>query len=85
MKREKLTVKASDVRSIKMSVNPPKVVVDAGYRVIHDGEIKCWVGIGWLTEGRASKSDYYKIPEVPLCWENTRNKPLNGSWDLLHR
>ena len=36
MKREKLTVKASDVRSIKMSVNPPKVVVDAGYRVIHD-------------------------------------------------
>jgi hypothetical protein len=64
MKREKLTVKASDVRSIKMSVNPPKVVVDAGYRVIHDGKIKCWVGIGWLTEGRASKSDYYKIPEV---------------------
>lgn len=47
-----------------MSVNPPKLVVDAGYRVIHDGEIKCWVGIGWLTEGRASKSDYYKIPEV---------------------
>ena len=36
MKREKLTVKASDVRSIKMSV----------------------------TEGRASRSDYYKIPEV---------------------
>lgn len=64
MKREKLTVKASDVRSIKMSVNPPKVVVDAGYRVIHDGDIKCWVGIGWVTEGRASKSDYYKIPEV---------------------
>jgi 3-oxoacid CoA-transferase subunit A len=28
------------------------------------GEIKCWVGIGWITEGRASKSDYYKIPEV---------------------
>ena len=64
MKREKLTVKASDVRSIKKSVNPPKVVVDAGDRVIHDGKIKCWVGIGWLTEGRASKSDYYKIPEV---------------------
>lgn len=64
MKKEKLTVKASDVRSIKMSVNPPKAVVDAGYRVIHDGKIKCWVGIGWLIEGRASKSDYYKIPEV---------------------
>lgn len=64
MIREKLTVKASDVRSIKMGVNPPKEVVDAGYRVIHEGYIKCWVGIGWLTEGRASKSDYYKIPEV---------------------
>lgn len=64
MKKEKLTVKASDVRSIKMSVNPPKSVVDAGYRVIHEGKIKCWVGIGWVTEGRASRSDYYKIPEV---------------------
>lgn len=64
VKREKLTVKVSDVRSIKMSVNPPKVIVDAGYRVIHDGEIKCWVGIGWVIEGRASKSDYYNIPEV---------------------
>ena len=64
MIREKLTVKASDVRCIKMSANPPKAVVDAGYRVIHEGEIKCWVGIGWVTEGRASRSDYYKIPEV---------------------
>ena len=33
MKREKLTVKASDVRSIKMSVNPPKVVVGSGCRL----------------------------------------------------
>lgn len=64
MKREKLTVKASEVRRIKMSVNPPKAVVDAGYRVIHNGEIKCWIGIGLVTEGRASKSDYYKIPKV---------------------
>ncbi len=64
MKRGKLTVKASEVRRIKMSVNPPKAVVDAGYRVIHNGEIKCWIGIGWVTEGRASKSDYYKIPKV---------------------
>lgn len=47
-----------------MSVNPPKEVVDAGYRIIHEGDIKCWVGIGWVTECRASKSDYYKIPEV---------------------
>lgn len=64
MKKEKLTVKASEVRRIKMSVNPPKVVVNASYRVIHDGEIKCWVGIGWVTEKKASKNDYYKIPEV---------------------
>ena len=64
MKREKLTVKASEVRRIKMSVNPRKAVVDAGYRVIHNGEIKCWIGIGWVTKGRASKSDYYKIPKV---------------------
>lgn len=64
-----------------MSVNPPKVVVDAGYRVIHDGEIKCWVGIGWLTEGRATKSDYYKIPEVvngQYGYERERNPARNN-------
>ena len=64
MTKEKLTVKASDVRSIKMSVTPPKAVWDTGYRVLHEGEITCWVGIGWVTEGRASRRDYYKIPEV---------------------
>lgn len=27
----------------------------------------------------------YIMFEGTLCWENTRNKPSNGSWDLLHR
>lgn len=61
---DKLKVRASDISSIKMSVEPPKAVEDAGGRVIHEGEIKCWVGIGWVTERKACKDDYYKIPEV---------------------
>lgn len=59
-----LKVKVSDVNAIKMSVKPPKAVEDAGGRVIHEGEIKRWVGIGWVIERKACKDDYYKIPEV---------------------
>ncbi|WP_158712944.1 hypothetical protein [Parabacteroides pacaensis] len=47
-----------------MSVKPPKAVEDADGRVIHEGEIKRWVGIGWVVERKACKDDYYQIPEV---------------------
>lgn len=57
-------IKLKDVNGIKMSVNPPKCIVDADYRVIFNGRIKCYVGIGWVDEGKAKLSDYNKIPEV---------------------
>ncbi len=47
-----------------MSTKPPQEVVDADYKVIHDGHIKQWVGIGWVTERKAKKSDYKHIPEI---------------------
>lgn len=64
LNEERLKVRVSDVNSIKMSVKAPKAVEDAGGRVIHEGEIKRWVGIGWVTERKACKDDYYQIPEV---------------------
>lgn len=33
-------------------------------KIIHDGDIKEWVGIGWVTLGRAEPRDYIKIPQV---------------------
>ena len=44
-------IKAKDLTSIKLSTNPPKEIVDAGYKVVHNGKVKCWVGIGWVVEG----------------------------------
>lgn len=64
LNKDKIKIEASDVNSIIMSVKPPKAVEDAGNKVIHKGEIKHWVGIGWVTEGKACEEDYYKIPEV---------------------
>lgn len=59
-----MKIKLSDVSSIKMSVNPPKEVIDAGYCVIHNKEVKHWVGIGWVTERSATPEDFKNIPEA---------------------
>lgn len=31
-------------------------------RIIDAGDVKCWVGIGWVTEGRAEPEDYRRYP-----------------------
>lgn len=59
---EKISTK--DLTNLKLRVNPPRVFVDAGYKVIHNGKIKCWVGIGWVEEREATPKDFEKIPEV---------------------
>lgn len=58
------TIKAGDLTGIKLSTNPPKALVDAGYKVIHNGMVKCWVGIGWVVERTATPADKERIPEV---------------------
>lgn len=58
------TVKISELSKVKMSVNPPQCVVDADFRVIHDGKIKRYVGIGWVEEAPATPKDYEIIPKV---------------------
>lgn len=47
-----------------MSTTPPKAIVNAGFRVIHDGKVKQYVGIGWITETAATHDDYSKYPEI---------------------
>lgn len=59
-----MKVKVSDLNTIKMSVNPPQELVNSEYRVIHKGQVKQWVGIGWVTERPATTEDYNNIPEV---------------------
>lgn len=54
---------------IKMSTNPPKEIVDAGFRIIFDGKVFHWPGIGWVEEREATAQDEEKIPLVrtPHC------------------
>ena len=33
-------------------------------KIIHEGAVKQWVGIGWVTERHAEATDYLKIPEA---------------------
>lgn len=33
-------------------------------KIVHDRQVKQWVGIGWVSEGVAQASDYLKYPEV---------------------
>lgn len=54
----------NEVSTISMSVNPPQCVIDAGYRIIHNKEVKKWVGIGWTIERPAEREDYGNIPEI---------------------
>ncbi len=56
--------RAKELTSIKLSTNPPKEIVDAGYKVVHNGKVKCWVGIGWVVEGEATQSDIETLPNV---------------------
>ena len=61
-----LTVKRNLLSNLKMSVNLPQNVVNAGNRVIDpdDKFVKKWVGIGWINLRKATKEDYLDIPEI---------------------
>lgn len=49
-----------DVSTISMVAGKEKTIS----RVIHDGEVKEWVGIGWISKGKATEADYQTTPEV---------------------
>lgn len=59
------TLSINEIGVIKMATNPPKEIVDSGFRVIHNKRVCCYVGIGWVVEKEeADKEDYLNIPEV---------------------
>lgn len=64
-----MIIKLSDILPIKMSVNPPKCVVEADFCVIKNDTVFQYVGIGWVEIRIATQSDYDKIPQVlaPHC------------------
>ena len=47
-----------------MSVKPPEVVVNASFRVISNGKVYHYVGMGWVEERAAEQNDYEEIPEL---------------------
>ena len=53
-------VKAAELSTIKMVAGNEKIYS----RVIQDGEVKNWVGFGWVDEGKATSKDYELYPMV---------------------
>lgn len=43
-----ITVKLSELNKIRMSTNPPECVVKADCKVILNGMVKQYIGIGWI-------------------------------------
>ncbi len=54
------SVKSSELSNIKMVAGNEKKYS----RVIMDGNVKNWVGFGWVTEGAATDADKEKYPTV---------------------
>lgn len=60
MTAPQLTVRRSDLSTIKMVAG----LEDVYTRVIDDGVLKEWVGIGWVNVGPATDADRAKYPTV---------------------
>ena len=59
------SLQRKEINPIKMSTNPPKAVVNSGYRVINtNGYIYEYVGIGWIQDRKAEQKDYLEIPQL---------------------
>lgn len=76
-----MIIKLSDISPIKMSVNPPKAVVDAKYCIIRDSTVYEYVGIGWVEIRTATESDYENIPQIltPHCSHCNYYESINNS------
>ena len=58
-------ISRSEIHPIKMSTNPPKEIVNCGYKVINtDGHVYEYVGIGWVKIREAVMDDYKEIPQL---------------------
>jgi hypothetical protein len=57
---KKRTVKRSELSNLRMAAGNEKKHTT----VIDNGDLKEWVGIGWINEGRATRQDRNKFPVV---------------------
>ena len=59
------SISRNQIDPIKMSVNPPKEVVNAGHTVINtNGYVYHYMGIRWVQERKAEREDYQNIPQL---------------------
>lgn len=58
-----ITIKLSELNKVKMSVNPPECVVKADYKVILNGMVKQYVGIGWIDVAPATPKTMKQYPK----------------------
>ena len=60
------SISRNEIHPIKMSTNPPREIVNAGYRVINltDGHIYEYIGFGWVKGEEATREDYQNIPQL---------------------
>jgi hypothetical protein len=59
-RRTGIKVKASELSKLKMTAGNE----NRHSKVIQDGRLLQWVGIGWVDLGEATKEDYSNYPEV---------------------
>lgn len=57
-------ISRSEIHPIKMAIRIPDEIVNAGMRVISEGFIYEYVGIGWIKQREARMQDYLEIPQL---------------------
>lgn len=57
------SISRNEIHPVKMN-NPPDEIVNCGYKVISNGFIYEYVGIGWVKLNEAIKDDYLQIPQL---------------------
>ena len=59
------SVTRDDIHPMKMILNPPKAVVNAGMRIINkDGYIYEYIDLIWEKGRKAKQEDYSEIPQL---------------------
>lgn len=53
-----------EIEAEKLSIMSMSIYRDLPHKVIDNGIIKQWVGIGWVEEGKADAVDYSLYPKV---------------------
>jgi hypothetical protein len=53
-----MVISYADVTPLAMTAGNEKKIP----KIIHEGNVQLWVGIGWITLDKATKKDYKTLP-----------------------